>query len=100
MAHAELAETHGPQRLFSAFDHTQRFWRNCAAVFQPRRKAGGGRLIPHPQVRLPRQFPDLSFAKTGFEQRSQNTMLARGLLSGPKIALVVGIDAVGDGVES
>src|SRR4029077_14192115 len=100
MAHAELPEPHGPHRSLSAFDHTQRFWRNRASIFQARRKAGGGRLVPHPQVRLVRQFPDFSFVQAGFDKRSENMMLARGLLPGAKIALVVRVDSVGDGVES
>ena len=100
MAHAELPEPHGPQCVFSALDNTQRFGRNRASIFQARGKTGGGRLVPHPQVCLPRQFPDFSFVQTRFEQRGQNMMLARGLLSGAKVALVVGVDSVGDGVES
>src|SRR5712672_1683116 len=100
MAYAELPESHGPQRLFAAFDYTQRFGRNRASVFQARGKTGGGRLVPYPQIRLPRQFPDVSLVQTGFEQGSENMMSARGLLPRAKIALVVGVHAVGDGVES
>src|SRR5208282_869756 len=35
----------------------------------------------------------------GFEQRGENAMLPRGLLPGAKIALVGGVDSIGDGVE-
>ena len=100
MAHAELPEPHGPQRVFAPLDHLQRFGRNRASVFHARRKTGGGRLVPHPQISLPRQFPDFSFVQSGFEQRSQNMVLVRGLLPRPKIAHVVGVDSVSDGVES
>jgi len=45
---------------------------------------------PTPANQLPRQFPDFSFVQSGFEQRSQNMVLVRGLLPRPKIAHVVG----------
>jgi len=45
------------------------------------------------------QMPNFRFGQAGFQQRGENAMLARGLLTGAKIALVVGVDSVGDGVE-
>ena len=50
--------------------------------------------------RSPRQFPDLRLCQTGFEQRSQNMMLPRRLLPGTKIAFIVGIDSISNGVKS
>ena len=44
-------------------------------------------------------MPNFRFGQAGFQQRGENAMLARGLLTGAKIALVVGVDSVGDGVE-
>jgi hypothetical protein len=100
MAYAELAEAKGAQRFFAALDDAQRLGGDLASIFEARGKTGRGGLVPYPQIGAPREFPDISFIEAGFEQRGENVMLARGLLSGAKVACIVGVDAVGDGVES
>ena len=46
------------------------------------------------------QLADVLLGQAGFEQRRRDAMLARGLLSGTVVALVVDIHAISDGVEA
>src|SRR5713226_10136894 len=100
MPHPELAEAEGAQRVFSLFHNLQRFRRHGTAIFNSRGETRRGWLGPHPQTRLPGEFADLGLSELRFEQRRQNVMLARRLLPRTEVALVVGVDAVCDGVET
>ena len=99
MAHAELAETEGANRVFTALDHVERLARHGTAVFDARGEAGGCRLVPDAQAGLACQFADVLLGESGFQQRRGNMMLFGGLLAGAEVALIVQVHTVGDRVE-
>ena len=100
MAYPELPESHRPQCILTSFDHTERLWSNRAPILHTRRKTRRGWLVPHPQLRLPRQFANFRLVQSRFKQRREHTMLSRSLLPRTKIAGVVGIDSVSNRVKS
>ena len=55
------------------------------------------------QMRSPasaRQFADVLLGQAGFQQRSSDAVLPRGLLAGTVVALVVRVHAIGDDIEA
>src|ERR1700692_2496226 len=99
MTNAKLPEAHPAQCVFALLDDVEGFASDSAAILDTRRKASGRGLIPDAQLGALRQFADLRLGQVCFEQWRENGMLSCGLLSRSKIALVVGINAVGNGVE-
>jgi len=97
MAHAQLAEAQGAQRVFAALDHAQCF-RVTARPYSMREKDRRRRFIPHPQIRCLANA-EFSALVSGSSRGARNAMFGRAAADRAKIALVVGVDSVGDGVE-
>jgi len=88
------------ERVFAALDHAQCFRGNARGHIPCARKDRRSGFIPHPQIRLPCQMPNFRLWSGGLPARGRETRCWRaGLLTAAKIALVVAVDSVGDGVE-
>ena len=71
--------------------------RDRRAVGQPRREAGGGRLVPRAQPELLRPGPHVGLREAGVDEREGGAALGGGPLPGPVVVEVVEVHAEHDG---
>src|SRR5215467_9977224 len=99
MANANLPETQGAQRVFTLLHGGKCLGGYGPAILDAGREASGGWLVPDTETGLPSQVADVGLGQPGIEQWSGNPMLPGSGLSGPEVALIVRIDAVGNALE-
>src|SRR5690349_21052091 len=93
-AHTELAKAKLAHGLFAFFDNGEALGCDFDSISDPRGEAGGGWSVPHGQINLAGKFTNISLGHAGIEQRSQNLVLAGGLLPGTPIAEIVLVDSI------
>ncbi len=96
IAHAEASKTHLMQHLFGAFHARKPLERHRRAVGHTTGQTSCGGFVGIGQFELPSQRAHLRFAKTRFEQRTDDARRIGGFETRSMIADVIGIGAVGD----
>ena len=100
VANAQLPQTQPVQQGFGAFHLRECFQCNGGAVRDARGEAGRRRLVPVGQAQFLRLAANFRFGEAGFQQRAAYVEFTGGFASRPKIAGIVCIGAIHDGMET
>src|SRR5262249_56387163 len=100
MADAEHAEAELAQDALGRFDGPELRLRDLRVIGNTRRQARRRGLVPRLESGAACELANLRFRQAGFVERTHDAELARRLASGPVVAAVVGVAAVGNGVEA
>ncbi len=100
MTQPDLAQPQVSQQTLSAVHLAQPFGRHFGSIGKARRQAGRGGKIPARQTRPLGKRPNLLLGKARRQQRRENLVFFGGPVPRTKIPPVVGVDPIGEGIES
>ena len=100
MPQPNLAQPQVSQQTLSAVDLAQPFGRHFGSIGKTRRQAGRGGKVPAGQTRLLGKRTNLLLGKARRQQRRENSVFFGGPVPRTEIPLVVGIDPIGERIES
>ena len=99
MANPDDAEPQGPDDVFGALDGLELGFGDFGVVRHARRQAGRRGLVPARQTGLARELADVGFGQPRFVERTDDAELARRPTAGAVVAAIVGVVAIGHGLE-
>jgi len=100
MPYTADAKAEATENALGAFDHAQLHRGDFGMVGDPRRQAGGRRLIPGGQTGVPRQVSDVDLGQACFVERTAHAEFARRLAPWPVVTAIVRVAAIDDHGES